>query len=628
MPKNRQGGRVPRPLHSPSRQTRLPFVALAALALAVAAPAHSQPRTIDLGLFQEDMRISNNLADGDFGVSVAGGDANGDGYGDVLGGAETLSTYYLAGGGAFLVFGGSPLRRLVDLRKPDGRVVLWGNGPQDYTGWFVDLFDFNGDGLDDVWIGAPQFNWAGVRGNDAHGKIYCLWGRKEWPPELFLKDSPENGGATLHGQYPWARFGYALAHGDVDGDGFQDLVTAAAIGRPDRPVGNQITAYVVFGGQPLPSGRIHDLAVRKTLIFPPNVHLAILALSVADMDGDGLDDVALRFVTANVDSAREAGIIYVLWGRRDWPSVIDLGRWKQDPYVTALYGTTPGANYGAMFASGNFGGGDGPDVAVMMHDAVRARKADYVEIYPDLLCLRPKEVRLPDPSRMAAAASDLLHPYSLTPYTAVLDWDDDGFDDLVLSDTRFGRNPRTRLQEGVVYVLFGGQALPPLVNLLAPGEYPRVAIIFGGSFGGWAGRDLGTADVNGDGKPDLIVGAWGARTSTGDNSGEVYVLLGGKHEPGAAAPAALQLLHAYPNPFNSQTVLSFDLPEAGRVRLAIYNVRGWPVRTLIEAPLSAGRHTAIWNGRDDKGVFAGSGVYFARLFAGQRVATRKLLYLK
>ena len=63
-----------------------------------------------------------------------------------------------------------------------------------------------------------------------------------------------------------------------------------------------------------------------------------------------------------------------------------------------------------------------------------------------------------------------------------------------------------------------------------------------------------------------------------------------------------------PNPFNPSTTLSFDLPEAGEVRLAVYDVTGRTVESLVNSHLSLGYHEVVWNA---EGMT--SGVYFMRL---------------
>jgi len=94
--------------------------------------------------------------------------------------------------------------------------------------------------------------------------------------------------------------------------------------------------------------------------------------------------------------------------------------------------------------------------------------------------------------------------------------------------------------------------------------------------------------------------------------------------PPPAAPA----LRAWPNPFNPSTSVSFSLSQPGRAQLAVYNVRGQRVRTLVDDPLPAGEHTAVWNGRDDAGRPCASGVYLLRLQTGAPVQTSKALLLK
>jgi hypothetical protein len=86
----------------------------------------------------------------------------------------------------------------------------------------------------------------------------------------------------------------------------------------------------------------------------------------------------------------------------------------------------------------------------------------------------------------------------------------------------------------------------------------------------------------------------------------------------------------YPNPFNPETTIAFDLPESGNVRLDIYNIRGQKVTTLINKELNAGNHQFIWNGKNQQGNTMPSGVYLYRVDAdgGRYTSTRKMLLLK
>lgn len=96
--------------------------------------------------------------------------------------------------------------------------------------------------------------------------------------------------------------------------------------------------------------------------------------------------------------------------------------------------------------------------------------------------------------------------------------------------------------------------------------------------------------------------------------------------PGAARLARLQ--QNVPNPLNGSTSISFELPEAGPVRLRVYDTAGRLVRTLVNDSRAAGSHTVAWDGRDDRGRDTASGIYFYELdVAGSRL-TRKLIQVR
>ncbi|MBK7049167.1 MAG: right-handed parallel beta-helix repeat-containing protein [bacterium] len=80
----------------------------------------------------------------------------------------------------------------------------------------------------------------------------------------------------------------------------------------------------------------------------------------------------------------------------------------------------------------------------------------------------------------------------------------------------------------------------------------------------------------------------------------------------------------YPNPFNPQTTIRFQLPTAGRAQLQIFDLAGRLVRTLVDDNLDAGGHEAVWDGRDAAGRDVGSGSYLARLECGGKVETARL----
>lgn len=84
----------------------------------------------------------------------------------------------------------------------------------------------------------------------------------------------------------------------------------------------------------------------------------------------------------------------------------------------------------------------------------------------------------------------------------------------------------------------------------------------------------------------------------------------------------------YPNPFNPETTISFEIPESGTVSLQIYNLKGQLIRTLINDFLPAGKQSLVWNGTDNENKPVASGVYLYKIKAGKNSTTAKMLLLK
>jgi hypothetical protein len=90
----------------------------------------------------------------------------------------------------------------------------------------------------------------------------------------------------------------------------------------------------------------------------------------------------------------------------------------------------------------------------------------------------------------------------------------------------------------------------------------------------------------------------------------------------------LTLYQNVPNPFNPVTEISYYLPENTSVTLEIYDVAGRRVRCLVDRNEQRGRHSIEWNGRDDGGSLAASGVYFYRLRAGKETVSKKMILMR
>lgn len=111
-----------------------------------------------------------------------------------------------------------------------------------------------------------------------------------------------------------------------------------------------------------------------------------------------------------------------------------------------------------------------------------------------------------------------------------------------------------------------------------------------------------------------------------ENAGERRILF---ESEAVSLPALdLSLAQNYPNPFNPVTTIRFDLPEKTRVRVAVYDCSGREIVRLVDGTREAGMHEVAWEGQDDTGNMAGSGVYFYRLVAGKETLTKKMVLLR
>ncbi len=93
-------------------------------------------------------------------------------------------------------------------------------------------------------------------------------------------------------------------------------------------------------------------------------------------------------------------------------------------------------------------------------------------------------------------------------------------------------------------------------------------------------------------------------------------------------PATSFNLRNYPNPFNPETTISFELSKAGNVVLDIYNIKGELLKRLINHQMSNGMHSVVWNGKDNNGHICSSGIYCCKISNNGIVETKKMLLLK
>lgn len=109
---------------------------------------------------------------------------------------------------------------------------------------------------------------------------------------------------------------------------------------------------------------------------------------------------------------------------------------------------------------------------------------------------------------------------------------------------------------------------------------------------------------------------------------DIFSYSGGEVNDTPETPAYTRLDGNFPNPFNPKTTIRFALANGGDVNLAVYDITGRVVTTLVDGPRDAGQYEIIWDGTNNNGDRAASGVYFYKLIADGKVFTDKMVMLK
>ncbi|KAF5032445.1 Carboxypeptidase regulatory-like domain protein [anaerobic digester metagenome] len=106
------------------------------------------------------------------------------------------------------------------------------------------------------------------------------------------------------------------------------------------------------------------------------------------------------------------------------------------------------------------------------------------------------------------------------------------------------------------------------------------------------------------------------------------ILIPVSNEDNISPVTATALKGNMPNPFNPETTIRYDILDPCIVNIEVYNLKGQKVRTLLNEAKTSGRHSVVFDAKDDRGNMLSSGVYFYRFTAGSYTSTRKMLLME
>ena len=345
--------------------------------------SESLPEEVDLAEGQEDVTIygasgqSVRSPSGDqLGFSGLVADVNGDGIGDIiLGSPFVVREDSGEGAGAvYVFFGDSDWDEEIDLAGREADVTLLGADASAFFGDSLASTDVTGDGIDDLIVGATFA--AGQR-----GAAYVMFGGTELAGTKDM--SRQEFDAAIFGAEVYDELGDAVAGGDVNDDGFGDIIlTAEAADGPDNGRSVAAEVYVVYGSADL-SGQLEIAEGRQDITIygaEPNDTIGF-NIATGDVNDDGVDDLLIvaRLADGPDNTVSEAGEVHVIFGSSDLAAVIDLAA-GGPPY---LFGADPADQLGGSLATADLDGDESVELlaGTGSGDGPSNSRADGGEVY-------------------------------------------------------------------------------------------------------------------------------------------------------------------------------------------------------------------------------------------------------